>query len=194
MLTSFIRSHRTNPWPWLVIVAVFVAAAVLLRSQGRHWICTCGQVWLWSGDIWSANNSQHLLDPYSFTHVLHGFVLLWLTAWACPRLAPLWQLGLALAVESLWEVVENSSFIIERYRETTLALGYEGDTVVNSLADVLLCGLGFLLARRLGFRRSLALFVVTEVLLALWIRDSLLLNVIMLIYPIEAIKTWQLGG
>jgi hypothetical protein len=93
----------------------------------------------------------------------------------------------------VWEIVENSEFIIQRYRETTASLGYEGDTIVNSLGDILMCGLGFWLALRLGFRRSLALFVVTEIVLLFWIRDSLVLNVIMLIYPIEAVKTWQIG-
>jgi hypothetical protein len=178
---------------WLAIAAVVVLTIVLLRSQGRLWICSCGQVYLWVGDIWSSDNSQHVFDPYSFTHVLHGFVFLWVLSWALPRLAPLWQLCLALTIESLWEVVENSAVIIQRYRETTLALGYEGDTVVNSLGDIVLCGLGLVLARQLGFRRTLALFVVTEVVLLFWIRDSLILNVIMLIYPIEAIKAWQLG-
>jgi hypothetical protein len=97
-------------------------------------------------------------------------------------------------MEAAWEVVENSRFVIERYREETAALGYQGDTIVNSLADILLCAIGFALARRLGFRRTLALFVVTEVALAAWIRDNLSLNVLMLIYPIEAVKEWQAAG
>jgi hypothetical protein len=108
-------------------------------------------------------------------------------------LAPAWQLWLALVVEALWEVVENSAWIIDRYRQTTLALGYNGDTVLNSLSDILLCGLGFVLARRLGFYRTLAIFVTTELVLLFWIRDGLLLNILMLIYPIDAIKTWQMG-
>ena len=101
---------------------------------------------------------------------------------------------LAVSIEAVWEVVENSQFVIERYREETIALGYQGDTIVNSLADILLCGIGFELARRLGFRRTLALFVVTEVALAVWIRDNLSLNVVMLVYPIEAVKEWQAAG
>jgi len=131
------------------------------------------------------------LDPYSFTHVLHGFVFCGLLALIVPRLTEVWQLWLAVSIEALWEVVENSEFVIRRYREETAALGYQGDTIVNSLADILLCGLGFVLARRLGFHRTVALFVVTEVALAVWIRDNLSLNVLMLIYPIDAVKEWQ---
>lgn len=185
--------ERSKLWPWLATAAVFILAAVALHLQGRFWRCTCGQIYLWAGDIWSSDNSQHLLDPYSFTHILHGFVFFWLLAWGLPRLAPAWQLCLALTVEALWEVIENSEFIIQRYRETTLALGYQGDTIINSLSDILLAGLGFMLARQLGFRRSLALFVITELVLLLWIKDSLILNVIMLLYPIDAIKAWQIG-
>ncbi len=185
---------RKQFWPWLAIVLVLVAASWLLHSQGRLWICACGHVYLWVSDVWSSDNSQHVLDPYSFTHVLHGLVFFWLLVWAAPRLSLAWRLWLALTIEALWEVGENSAFVIQRYREATAALSYQGDTVVNSLGDILVCGLGFWLAFQLGFRRSLALFVITEFLLLFWIRDSLILNVIMLIYPIEAIKAWQLGS
>ena len=180
--------------PWLAIVAVLVVAAYQLRSQGRLWWCSCDYLLLWSGDPWSSDNSQHLLDPYSVTHVLHGFLFCGLIALIAPRLRKAWQLWLAIALEAVWEVIENSRFVIERYREETAALGYQGDTIVNSLADILLCGVGFVLARRLGFRRTLALFVVTEVALAVWIRDNLSLNVLMLIYPIEVVKEWQAAG
>ena len=180
--------------PWLAIVAVLVVAAYQLRSQGRLWWCSCDYLLLWSGDPWSSDNSQHLLDPYSFTHVLHGFLFCGLIALIAPRLRKAWQLWLAISLEAVWEVIENSRFVIERYREETAALGYQGDTIVNSLADILLCAIGFALARRLGFRRTLALFVVTEVALAAWIRDNLSLNVLMLLYPIEAVKEWQASG
>jgi Protein of unknown function (DUF2585) len=186
-------TQRERLWPWLVIALVAVASAVLLRLEGRLWICSCGQVWLWAGDTKSANNSQHIFDPYSFTHVLHGFVFYALLAVTLPRLPVLWRLALCISIEAVWEVIENSPVIIERYRQATLALGYEGDTVVNSLFDILCCAIGFALARRLGFRRSLAVFVLTEVVLIVWIRDSLILNVLMLVYPIEAVKAWQMG-
>ena len=180
--------------PWLAIVGVLVVAAYRLRSQGRLWWCSCDYLLLWSGDPWSSDNSQHLLDPYSFTHVLHGFLFCGLIALIAPRLRKAWQLWLAISLEAVWEVVENSRFVIERYREETAALGYQGDTIVNSLSDILLCGLGFLLASRLGFRRTLALFVLTEVALAVWIRDNLSLNILMLLYPIDAVKEWQAAG
>lgn len=180
--------------PWLAVVAVLAGAAYQLRSQGRLWWCSCDYVLLWSGDAWSSDNSQHLLDPYSFTHVLHGFVFCGLLAFVVPRLPAAWRLLLAVLIEAVWEVVENSEFVIRRYREETAALGYQGDTVVNSLADIVLCGLGFALARRLGFRLTVALFVVTEVALGAWIRDGLVLNIIMLIHPVEAIREWQAAG
>lgn len=157
------------------------------------WICSCGYVLLWSGNTASSDNSQHLFDPYSFTHMLHGFLFCGLLMLLVPRLVSRWQIVLAIAVEAVWEVIENSAFIIDRYRTATLALGYQGDTIVNSLGDILCCWIGLLLARRLGFRRSLVVFALTEIVLMLWIKDSLILNIVMLIYPIEAIKRWQMG-
>jgi hypothetical protein len=180
--------------PWLAIVVVLAATAYQLRSLGRLWWCSCDYLLLWSGDPWSSDNSQHFLDPYSFTHVLHGFALCGLLVLIFPRLSQVWQLCLAVSIEALWEVVENSEFVIRRYREETAALGYHGDTIINSLGDIFVSGLGFVLARRLGLRRTLVLFVVTEVVLAIWIRDNLTLNILMLIYPIEAVKEWQAAG
>jgi hypothetical protein len=183
-----------KPLPWIAVVVVLVGVAYQLRSQGRLWWCSCDYLLLWSGDPWSSDNSQHLLDPYSFTHLLHGFLFCGPIALVVPRLTGAWQLWLAVSLEAVWEAVENSRFVIDRYREETAALGYQGDTIVNSLADILLCAIGFVLARRLGLGRTLALFVVTEVALAVWIRDNLSLNVLMLIYPIEAVKEWQAAG
>ena len=185
--------------PCLAIMVVLVGAAYQLRSQGRLWWCACDYLLLWSGDPWSSYNSQHLLDPYSFTHVLHGFVFCGfvfcgLLALTVSRLTAVWQLWIAVSMEAVWEVVENSQFIIQRYREETAALGYQGDTIINSLADIFLCGVEFALAHRLGLRRTVALFGVTEVALAVWIRDNLSLNVLMLIYPIEVVKEWQAAG
>jgi hypothetical protein len=178
-------------WPWLALALVCAAAACQLRWQGRCWWCACGQPYLWVSDARGPHNSQHLLDPYSLTHVLHGVILCGLLAWTLPRLPAVWRLVLAVGLEALWEVIENSAFVIQRYR--TAALGYEGDTIANSLGDILSCVAGFLLARRLGLRGSLVLTLVTEAVLLLWIRDSLLLSVVMLICPIDAIKTWQTG-
>jgi hypothetical protein len=179
---------------WLVfgLVAIFVVAALLMRMLGRLWICACGTVRPWVSNTCSSDNSQHLLDPYAFTHVLHGFAFYWLVTLVLPRLRSNWQLLIAIALEAAWEVFENTNFVIERYRSVTAALGYTGDTIVNSLGDILCCLLGFLIAQRLGFRRAVIAFLALELVLLLWIRDSLLLEIVMLTFPIEAIKAWQL--
>ena len=180
--------------PWLAITAVLVVGVHGLREQGRLWYCSCGYVLPWTGEYWGSNTSQHLLDPASFTHLLHGFVLCGLAALLAPRASVAWRLWMAVTIEVGWEVLENSEFVIRRYREGTAAFGYHGDTVVNSAGDVLSCALGFLLARRLGFWWALAVFLVVEGMLAVWIRDGLLLNVLMLIYPLDAIEAWQAAG
>src|SRR4051812_31585254 len=113
-------------WPCLALALIFIGTAALLRSQGRLWWCACGSLDLWSGDPNGPHNSQHLLDPYSFTHVLHGVVFCGLLAWAVPRLAPAWRLVVATLIEAGWELFENSAFVINRYRTATAAVGYEG--------------------------------------------------------------------
>jgi uncharacterized protein DUF2585 len=180
--------------PWIAAAVVLACGVYLLREQGRLWICSCGYVLPWTNEYWGSNTSQHLLDPASFTHLLHGFVLCGLMALLAPWVSVAWRLWMAVSIEVGWEVLENSEFVIQRYREGTAAFGYHGDTVVNSAGDVLSCALGFLLARRLGFWRSLAVLVAVEGVLAVWIRDGQLLNVIMLIYPIDAIEAWQAAG
>jgi hypothetical protein len=179
--------------PWLAAAAVAAAAVVALRLQGRMWFCACGRLLPWVGDAWGADTSQHLFDPYSFTHVLHGFAFAGLLALIWPRAGRRWRLALAVALEAAWEVLENTEHVINRYREATAALGYTGDTVVNSLGDVIACALGFLLARRLGAFRTLIVFLLTEAVLLLWIRDSLLLNILLLVYPSETLRAWQAG-
>ena len=188
--TYFTQNHK-RIWPWLVVAAILTVTIILLRNQGRLWLCSCGYILPWSGDIWSADNSQHIFDPYSFTHLLHGVVFFWLLVWLLPTVPLAWRFIIAISIEALWEVFENSAFIIQRYREATLALGYEGDSIVNSMGDIFICGAGFFLAYYLGFRRSLILFVVIELVLIFWIKDSLILSVIMLLFPIDAIKAWQ---
>ena len=183
----------SNELPWLAVAAVLVVTAFVMRLEGRLWFCTCGRLLPWVGDAWSADTSQHLFDPYSFTHVLHGFAFCGLLALLLPRVGWRWRLGLAVALEAAWEVIENTDFVINRYRETTAALGYTGDTVVNSLGDVAACALGVLLARRLGALKTLLVFALTEVVLLLWIRDSLLLNILLLVYPSKSLREWQAG-
>jgi hypothetical protein len=189
---AMMRGSIKKLWPGLGIVLVFAATALLLRLEGRLWICSCGSVLIWAGQVCSSNNSQHFLDPYALTHVLHGFLFFWLIAWLMPLLKPNWQFLLAIAVEAAWEVFENTNFIIERYRSETAALGYNGDTVVNSFGDILCCIVGFIIARWLGLHRSLIVFAALELILIVWIRDSLLLEILMLALPIEGIKAWQM--
>jgi hypothetical protein len=169
-----------------------VALIVLLHAEGRHSLCTCGHFAVWVSDWCSSNTSQQLLDPYSLTHVLHGFLYFWLISLLFKRMSREWQFWLAMLIESAWEVFENTSFVINKYRTETAALGYQGDTIVNSLGDLGCALLGFVLARRLGLWRSLIVFVLIEVMLTLWIHDSLLLQMLMLVRPVEAIKLWQI--
>lgn len=187
------RSRALQLAPWFTFPAILILVTLQLRHQGRVWWCACAQLTPWAGDIWSAHNSQHFLDPYSFTHLLHGFVICWLLTLCLPRVPPTWRLALGVLLESLWELFENTEFVIRRYRETTAALGYNGDSVANSLGDIFMCGIGFMIAQQLGFRRAIIVFVVTELVLLIWIKDSLLLEVLMLIHPVDAIKAWQIA-
>lgn len=171
---------------------VVMLMIVLLRLQGRLFLCACGHFEIWTGDICSSENSQQLFDPYSVTHVLHGFLFFYLTILVFKRLPQGWLLLPAIALEAAWEVFENSSFVIERYRTATAALGYEGDTVVNAVGDLACAVIGFLIAKKVGVRNSLILFVVIELIMIVWIHDSLLLQILMLVRPVGAIKSWQL--
>ena len=180
--------------PLIASLGLFVAAGVALVLMGQPLWCKVGDYSPWSWDIWTTHNSQHLLDPYTFTHLLHGLLEFWLIGLVFFFLPIGWRFFLAILIESIWEVAENSPAIIERFRTVTLSLDYFGDSVMNSLADIVACGIGFVIAFKLGFARSLVLFLATEAILIAWIRDSLVLNIIMLIYPIEALKAWQMGG
>lgn len=184
---------RANTLVGAVIAGTVAATVAVLLWEGRRWWCACGSWALWSGDPTSSHSSQHFIDPYSLTHVLHGVLLCGILAWIWPRLRESYALCATVIAESLWEILENSPLIIDRYRNATIALGYEGDSIVNSLGDILSCSLGFVLARQIGWKWSAAFVIASELILLFWIRDNLFLNIAMLLYPIEAIKTWQ-GG
>lgn len=184
--------------PYVVIAAMVLATGAVLWWFGRPLICSCGTVKLWHGTVLSSENSQHLADWYSFSHVTHGFLfyaLIWLAMLARGRgRAPLsfgWRLAVATLVEAVWEIVENSDAVIERYRAVTISLDYYGDSVINSLADIVAMMLGFWLAARLPLWLSVALVLASELMLAVVIRDGLALNIVMLSWPIEAIRDWQ---
>jgi hypothetical protein len=200
------HNQRVKLWSAATLIVTFAVTASLLRWQGRVWFCKCMEPRLWISEPNSPHTSQHLLDPYSLSHLQHGLLFYLALILILPdrasdkddadgqrrslrrRIVRFW---IAVLVECAWEVFENSAFVINRYREATAALGYTGDSVWNSLGDVMSCVVGYLIAMSLGWRRTLVLFAVIEVAMILWIRDSLLLNVLMLIQPIEAIKTWQ---
>ena len=193
-LDAVVRGLRTHQGPCAAVLGVLGAAGYRLHSQGRPAWCSCGLPFLWSGDVQSGHNSQHLFDPYSFTHMLHGVLFCGLLAWGVPRVPVVWRFVGAVSLEALWELLENSERVIERYRTATISLGYHGDSLANSLGDVISCSIGFLLAARLGLWGSVVLFAATELVLVLWIRDSLILSTLMLIRPLDAIKAWQQGN
>lgn len=177
----------------LAIGALFGLAAIALRLEGRRWWCRCGRLTPWMGDIWGPHTSQHLFDPYSFTHVEHGLVFYAISRPLGHRIGPTNRMLLALALETLWEIVENTQPVINNYRKAALARGYEGDSVANSLGDIAACGLGLWLARRLPARWSIALFVGTEIVLLAMYRDNLILNITMQFVTIKAVEAWQMG-
>jgi hypothetical protein len=193
---GFLKNNYLKQYRWIIgiFIAVFVLTAGIELWMGRSPLGPDGKFGLWDGDIWSSENSQRFADPYSFSHLVHGMLFygfLWLVA---RKLPVRYRLLIALALEAGWELLENSPLIINRYREATIALGYTGDSVLNSLSDILMMTLGFLFAFRMRPRVTVVAIIAMEVGCVLWVRDNLTLNIIMLVHPMEALKTWQMAG
>jgi hypothetical protein len=179
---------------WAIGVGIMAFAASAELFNGRKIWGVSGEPGIWAGDVNSSHNSQYMTDPYSFSHITHG-MLFYAMTWLFARNLPVRVRALiALAVEATWEIVENTDTVIQRYRAATISLHYYGDSIMNSMCDILSCMIGFGLAYLLPPRVSIIAVVVLELTLALWIRDGLFLNIIMLIHPIPAIRAWQSGG
>lgn len=176
----------------IVLLLVLITGG-LERAMGRPLTYRKGPVRVWSGDINSDQNSQQLSDPYTFTHITHGALFYGVTRLVMPFASLPVRLLITVALEGAWEAYENTNTVIERYRAVTISLGYFGDSVLNSMSDLVACMLGFWLTARLPRRVTIAWVVIVEVVLAFWIRDNLTLNILMLIYPLDAIRHWQAG-
>jgi len=189
-------SHFLKRYKWIVgvFISILALTAAIELLMGRSFRGPDGKFGLWESNIWSSENSQRFADPYSFSHIVHG-ILFYAGLWLVARKLPVrHRLLIALAIEAGWEILENSPLIINRYREATISLGYVGDSVFNSLSDILMMTLGFLFAWRVKPWAGIVAVIAMEVGCAIWVRDNLTLNVIMLIHPIDAIKHWQMAG
>ena len=178
---------------WIVTFSVVTLTVFLLLHHGGVWWRPGDYVSLWSSEVWSSHNSQHPFDPYTLTHMLHGVLCFWTINIFTKKLPLSRQFFLAILFACSWELLENSAFVIERYRIVTASADYMGDAVINSLSDILSCGFGFLIARQIKYSHSVVIFLVIELAMAFWVRDNLTLNVLMLVYPLETIRLWQMN-
>ena len=184
----------------LIFVAIILIQIFTLYFMGRELICQCGVIKFWEGDVMSSSNSQQIADWYTFSHIIHGFVFYGLLTWISKKFfkrsggLPLGLIFIgAVLLETGWEIIENSTWIIDYYRNNTVSLGYIGDSILNSVFDVIWMAIGFVMARKFPIWLTVALIIIFEVMTGYFVRDGLLLNILMFIYPAEFIKTWQMG-
>ncbi len=197
---SIFRKHAPQ---LLALFTVLTITGLIEYLIGRIPYCSCGYIQFWYGDTNGPGNSQHITDWYSFSHFIHGLLFFGIThvisryTGRKKGLEHRWSLGtrfvIAITLEALWELLENSPFVINRYRTATLAHDYEGDSILNSLVDIVTCGIGFICAKKIPVWMTVALIITLEVFAAYFVRDNLTLNIIMLLYPLEAVKLWQMG-
>jgi hypothetical protein len=187
---------KSLPFSIGLIVLILFIVALIEYFMGRIPLCKCGYIKLWAPDVMSNENSQMISDWYTFSHIIHGFLFFWLFSVLkyTKKLPVQARLIIALLIEVAWEILENSPMIINRYRENTVSLDYYGDSILNSLSDVLAMIVGFWLALKLPVKISIFLVILMELIVGYIIRDNLTLNIIMLLYPLEVIKNWQIGG
>jgi hypothetical protein len=191
---DFLHRHRSLVYTLLACFAVLAITATIELHNGRSPLGPDGRFGWWDNDVWSSENSQRVADAYSFSHIIHGmlfYAFLWLIA---RRLPMKYRFLIALIIEAGWELLENSPLIINRYREVTIALGYIGDSVLNSVSDVIMAGIGFIIARYSKVWITILLIIVFELGCLWWFRDNLTLNVLMLVKPVPAIMEWQSEG
>jgi len=175
----------------LIALALVALQAAILFAMGRLPICACGTIKLWQGTVNSSENSQHIFDWYTPSHVVHG-ILFYFALWLIfPKTPVLMRFVIAVGIEAAWEIIENTPFVIERYRSGTISLSYRGDSIVNSVSDTFAMAFGFLLATRLPVLVSICLIVVLEVTVAYFVRENLALNILMLLYPLDSVREWQ---
>lgn len=186
-------AQRSQHYWFIVAIAILAAQVLAEHLMGRLWICSCGYVKLFEPGVNTAGNSQHLSDWYTPSHIIHGFLFYWLATSVMRKASFGKKLALATLIEAAWELLENSPIIIDRYRNATMAVGYEGDSILNSAMDTVFMALGFLFAARAPIWLTVTLAILFELTTGYIIRDNLTLNVLMLVWPVEAIKVWQ-GG
>ncbi|KND48219.1 MAG: hypothetical protein AB201_01315 [Parcubacteria bacterium C7867-006] len=188
---DFIKKYQTTI---LWVIFIFVATGAIEFFSGRSVLGPDGMFGWWEGSVWSAENSQRVADAYTFSHIIHG-MLFYAFLWLVVRKVPVkYRFIFALAIEAGWELLENSPIVIDRYRAVTISLGYVGDSVLNSLSDIMFAGIGFMIAKYSKFWVSVFLIIAMELGCLFWVRDNLTLNVLMLLYPIKTVQVWQSVG